>query len=74
MPQTTQENLDALAQFLDEVDDYTTQEYLVNRGYTLEGDFTWSHPNVKSKNYMTENEWQCMLYLIQEWDYGGLRG
>jgi hypothetical protein len=45
-------------------------EFLQERGYTLMAGFEWKVP--KSADEITEMEWLCIRYLIEEWDYGGL--
>lgn len=46
--------------------------YLKRQGYKEER-FSW-HPKAGVKNYedMTRQEFDCMMYLCHEWDWGGL--
>lgn len=48
--------------------------YLESRGYTLERDWTWTHPTIKTHEAMEQREWSALVYLIHEWDFGGLNG
>ena len=45
--------------------------FLEGQGYTLHRDWSWSAPEPGQKP--TERERDALLYLIQEWDFGGLR-
>ncbi len=45
--------------------------YLQNRGYTLHPTkYTWSHHN--PHHVLSEKECSAMMYLIHEWDFGGV--
>lgn len=44
-------------------------KYLERRGYVLNHDWTWSRP---CRVIPKETDWDAMLYLIEEWDFGGL--
>ena len=49
-------------------------EYLIEQGYK-EDRFQWHpKPGVKTVEDMTQQEYDCMRYLIDEWDWGGLIG
>jgi hypothetical protein len=45
-------------------------EYLESKGYTLTGDHVWNKPNEEHK--VTKEENQAILFLMMEWDYGGI--
>lgn len=46
-------------------------EYLQGQGYKLYGDWTWGRPT--PDHVVTEKEDDAIFYLIEEWDFGGLR-
>lgn len=52
--------------------DLHCSKYLKEQGYKEER-FQW-HPKEGVKTYddMTQQEYDCLLYLITEWDWGGL--
>jgi hypothetical protein len=45
-------------------------EFLLAAGYRLTDEWTWE----SSKPSSTPEERRAMLFLIQEWDFGGLAG
>lgn len=47
-------------------------EFLEGQGYILGRDAHWLSPRPGHKP--TEREADALLYLIEEWDFGGLRG
>lgn len=50
------------------------ETYLSSAGYVLRSDWTWKpKPYVNSLRDMTRQEFDCLLFLMHEWDYGGLR-
>jgi hypothetical protein len=45
--------------------------FLQNRGYRLHRTrYTWSHPD--PEHVLTPQEASAMMYLVHEWDFGGL--
>ena len=54
----------------DGVGDDKAMEYLESKGYVLDGDMGWSKPNPGHR--VTEEENHAMLFLMLEWDFGGL--
>lgn len=55
------------------IGDSGPMRFLTDAGYRLRGDFLWeAKPGVTSNSDMTEEEWDCLLFLVQEWDFGGL--
>ena len=73
MPQASDE-LRALMErrFGDPVSDEGPIRYLRQAGYTLNRDWTWSKPGVEALGQMTRDEFDCLLFLIHEWDFGPL--
>ena len=59
--------------FRDAIDENGPISFLTAAGYVLRPDFYWTPPaNVACVDDMTEDEWECMLFLMSEWDYGNL--
>ena len=47
--------------------------YLQSEGYKLAGDFMWVPPeSVKTLEDMDQKDYNCLLFLVEEWDFGGL--
>lgn len=47
-------------------------KFLIANGWTLHEDWTWSKSGV-TLGSMPRDEFDCMLFLIHEWDFGGVR-
>lgn len=56
--------------FTEVPDDGAVTDFLVQRGYTLNKDWTWKLPS--KDHYVTEMEELCVRYMCDEWDYGWL--
>lgn len=55
------------------LDSSKATEFLTNRGYSLQRNWMWVAPaHVRTLDDMAIEEYDAMLFLIQEWDYGGL--
>jgi len=65
MPQTTPERAARWPGM-----DQEAMQYLVQRGFECTGDFYWMPPTPEHK--LTEKENDAVLYLIEEWDFGGV--
>ncbi len=50
--------------------DSEAMEFLESQGFKLLRDWTWAPPSMNHK--LTDREEDALLYLIQEWDFGGL--
>lgn len=73
MPQASDElRAEMERRFGDRVSDQGPMQYLTTRGYTLNGDWTWSKPGVSDLKQMARDEFECLLFLAHEWDFGGL--
>lgn len=47
--------------------------YLTQAGYSLQRGWTWKPKDgVSGYDDMTQEEYDCLLFLVHEWDYGGL--
>ena len=59
--------------FGDPVSDMGPTKYLEDRGYKLTGDWLWEpRGGVTCLEDMTQAEWECLIFLVHEWDFGGL--
>jgi hypothetical protein len=54
-----------------EGDDDEAILHLVKRGFRLERDWTWSRPNTDF--VLSDRDNSAIRYLIDEWDFDGLR-
>jgi hypothetical protein len=59
--------------FGDPIGDRGPIEYLEKAGYILTEDWRWiPRLGVKTLEDMTQEEYECLLFLVQEWDFGSL--
>lgn len=74
MPQASDELRAKMQEYFnDPVDDQGPMAFLKSQGYTLRRDYHWDAPeHVKDYGDMTEKEFHCLLFLVHEWDMGGL--
>lgn len=55
--------------------DYQATQYLADeRGFMLTRRWTWVPPTPMDYKDLSEREYSAILYLVHEWDYGGLEG
>lgn len=52
--------------------DQQAMAHLFARGYRLHRDYSWSPPH-HPDHVVTDRDLSAIAYLIDEWDYGGLR-
>lgn len=45
-------------------------QFLQSHGYVLRRDWYWDKPT--PSHNISEDEWQCIAFLIDEWDFGGI--
>tara|TARA_Y100000815_G_scaffold147136_1_gene133103 strand:+ start:270 stop:554 length:285 start_codon:yes stop_codon:yes gene_type:complete len=73
MPQAAADLSDRINARFGSIDDSGPMKFLTDAGYRLRRDFFWeAKPGVTSNSDMTDDEWECLLFLVQEWDFGGL--
>ena len=59
--------------FGDYSDDQGPIKYLKDAGYKLTKKWQWEpKPGVTNPAQMTQEEFECMAFLVHEWDFGGL--
>ena len=74
MPQATDELRQRMNElFGDPISDSGPMEYLQSRGFVSTPSWHWQpRPGVVSYDDLTEDEYACILFLVQEWDQEGL--
>ena len=74
MPQASGEVSEYIEQeFGCPMSDEGPMKFLEDAGYVLRGDWFWkAKPGVTTYGDMTKKEYLCMIFLCQEWDFGGL--
>lgn len=75
MPQASEELRQMMVDFGfgDPVDENAVTAFLESAGYKLDRGWCWIPKQcVSTYSDMTTKEYACLLYLVHEWDYGGL--
>lgn len=73
MPSATPELQEKMRQRFGSIDSEGPEQFLSSAGYTLTPHWLWiAKPGVSTLDEMTEEEFDCLAFLIQEWDYGSL--
>lgn len=72
MPQASDHLRAEMVRRFGSVDTVGPEGFLKAAGYSLNSNWLWS-PKAGVVHYkdMTRDEWNCLLFLIHEWDYGG---
>jgi hypothetical protein len=77
MPQASDELRDYIIEKFGDIDCGAPEQFLEKKGWTLanDGSWTWSKPGFNRNNLddIPEDEWLCILFLVHEWDYGGVK-
>lgn len=75
MPQASSELQQQMdKRFGNPISDAGPIKFLENAGYVLTKGWLWKpKPSVTVTSQMTKDEFDCLLFLIQEWDFGGLK-
>lgn len=74
MPQASDETRAKMERmFGDPISEAGPIQYLKSAGYKLRRDWHWEpKPGVAELRDMTRDEFDCLLFLVHEWDFGGL--
>lgn len=56
--------------FGDSIDDQGPTQLLKSHGFVLRRDWQWEKPALF--HTISEIEWTCIMFLIEEWDFGGV--
>lgn len=72
MPQASDELRLKMMRRFGSVDTVGPEGYLKQAGYTLTAGYFWTpKPGVTEYKDMPLDEFDCLLFLIHEWNYGG---
>lgn len=52
------------------IDEYGPETFLKSRGYILTKGWCWVKP--VPSHHISDEEYHCLEFLMDEWDYGGL--
>lgn len=55
--------------FGDPIDEYGPIKFLESRGYELTPRWEWKLP--VPNHTISIDEWECIMFLVDEWDFGG---
>lgn len=73
MPQADDDLRERMVARFGNIDAAGPREALKAAGYKLRWNWTWApKPEVKTYRDMTRDEFECLLFLAHEWDYGHL--
>lgn len=74
MPSATQSLQQLMIKRFGDLDLAGPQKYLKDTGYILTRDWEWEPKSgVSNLKDMTQDEYECLLFLVDEWDYGSLK-
>lgn len=73
MPQASDEDREDMVRRFGSIDTEGPESYLKRHGWTLHPDWTWSKPG-QHIGSIPRAEFDCIKFLIHEWDYGTIRG
>lgn len=74
MPQASDELRQQMKdRFGDAIGEEGPMKFLQDAGYVLTREWTWKpKQGVADLKGMTRDEFDCLLFLVHEWDFGGL--
>ncbi len=72
MPSASEKLRQKITDRFGSIGDQGPMKFLTERGFTLGRDWCWRKPGIKSNDDLTQEEWEAVLFLIHEWDFGGL--
>lgn len=73
MPQADEELRKEMVRRFGSIGTTGPSRFLTDAGYQLAPGWEWvPKPGVRSLGQMPRDEFECLLFLIHEWDYGGL--
>jgi hypothetical protein len=72
MPQASKELRDEMERRFGSIDAAGPVKFLQDSGYTLLAGWIWDKPGVTNLQQLTRDEFECLLFLCHEWDFGGL--
>lgn len=73
MPQATDKLRERMFQlFGSSTDEQGPMDFLIDAGFVLTPDWTWRKSGVTELWEMSSDEFACLQFLVEEWDFGGL--
>lgn len=72
MPSASPELQDRIEARFGSIDTHGPEKFLKEAGYTLSRRWEWSKPGITSLGQMSRDEFECLMFLMHEWDYAGL--
>lgn len=69
MPQADRDLQQQMEKRFGSLDVWGPEGYLKSRGWRLNKDWTWSKEGMKDVGQVPRDEFDCMLFLVHEWDY-----
>lgn len=73
MPQASDELRARMMERFGEIDECRPMQFLIDAGYVLTREWTWKpKPGIRIFFDMTPEEFDCMKFLVDEWDFGWL--
>jgi hypothetical protein len=71
MPQASDELTEEIARICGDASDHAVVAFLEQRGWTLDREWQW-HKSGQTYQTMPQDEYLAVLFMIDEWDYGGV--
>jgi hypothetical protein len=73
MPSSTDELQQLMTKEFGSIDSHGPEKFLTQSGYILKDNWYWKPPVwVKTYEDMSPFTYACLLFLVQEWDYGSI--
>ncbi len=69
MPQASAELQEMMEKRFGSLEPDGPENYLRQRGWRLNRDWTWSKKGMNQVGQVPRDEFNCMLFLVHEWDY-----
>lgn len=61
-----------MTRWFGDIDQTGPLTFLQSHGYELTADWFWKKPT--PSHTIHDTEWQCLSFLVEEWDFGGIEG
>lgn len=75
MPQASDELCQLMKVKFGSIDESGPMGQLLTNGYILTQEWLWQPPEgVRTYRDMTRDDFECLMFLVHEWDFGGLVG
>lgn len=73
MPSSTSDLRRKMVRRFGSIDSQGPEDFLVSRGFSLTRDWEWiMPPRYATLDEVPQEEWDCIVFLLEEWDYGGM--